>query len=116
MTSWKRVYFKEYLAYCYTLFASVMALMKFMISGHQAFKNDKSMLRRLYGETTAFVEKNKTEADQDSLGDSPRTAFKKSLEERREFKVNYYCFTLISSTLISMDKQLDTVMPGLCTA
>ena len=73
-----------------------MALMKFMISGHQAFKNDKSMLRRLYGETTAFVEKNKTEADQDSLGDSPRTAFKKSLEERREFKVNYYCFTLIS--------------------
>ena len=53
LTTWKlSSYFKDYLAYIYTLFASVISLTTIVISGHQKFKKDKSMLRRLYGETT----------------------------------------------------------------
>ena len=64
LTTWKRQYFSDYLAFCYSLFASIMAGTSFVISGYQVFVSDKSMLKKLYGESTVSIDKLKVETDQ----------------------------------------------------
>ena len=97
MTNWTRQYLKDYLAYCYTLFASVIAGTAFIISGYQRLAADKSMLKKLYGiKDTPTDNRASIEAEEQQHKDSPRAKFRESLEERKEFRVKYCCFRLIT--------------------
>ena len=49
-TSWKQLYFFDWLANIGGLFTSVMGIARFVIAGYQNFVAQKSMLKRLYAE------------------------------------------------------------------
>ena len=108
---WKRQYITQYLAFVNALFGSIIVIARALISSYQGFVSEKSMLKKLYGEKVDLqVQVDEAPFSDQKDSKSVQDEFKETLEKRKEFQVQYCCFTLTS-----LFKTLCCCFVGPCT-
>lgn len=79
------------------LFTSLFGAALVAVSNYQYFVQQKSMLKRLYGEEKTVYEQVDDEAHLGGQADDPSAVMKEKMKRRNEFSVSYKSYILVLS-------------------